>query len=817
MSYEIKQLDTDSETSSKEMMQDDSITEYDYDIKTDEQSMTLSETDFELGKTDSDLLSAVTPTESSPPKDLETEETSDFAQVTIERNPDHVISNYNKQNDDDDDDEDEDIPSDLDYDSSDDEATDTDVTSVATIEDTFLLTPKRRKSHRNDQLKTPKVWYELESKYPKDCSSVVIVSQKDPKELKKMYGKRLVRKEITSKKANTDRGLYFRFSNKVIKSTCIRKVLLRAGFQLTNSGKYNIKWGLHMKPNGFRKLNKYQKFNHFPGSWGLGRKDSLHKNLSHMKRMHGPKHYDFFPQSWILPNDKKQLKKEMASHSNKMYIVKPKSSCCGRGIKVVRKYSEVRRKAAIVSEYISRPMTIHEAKFDLRLYVVMTSVDPLRIYLYDEGLCRISTHKYTTKKNSRFVHLTNYSVNKKSKHFIKPPDDTNSENLGHKWSLTGLRKYWKEQGVNDKPIWAAVHDLIIKTILSVEGKINLLVKKYIKCSENVCFELFGFDVLIDADGKPFILEVNNGPSLSSSSPMDKRIKTSLVSDIYQMVGVVPYERKKFKAEKEKEESQRLFTATSSSKPERRTLVELQKLDRLDKLTEEDRQVICETQCEYDRRGAFQRIFPTANTSVYNPFFSSIRYKNEILNKFLSESSSRRRALLNASPGKAPRRLFTRKKKPKVHAQLHHSTLKKKTLFKKTKTKQDRAMEKLSQGVCTQRRRYLRRKKPSKLRVATPSSEHLYRMDSTPSTPSFSPESDIFHEHELESTVQPNPRPRRSLSARRRPSPSLLSMDTSVTHVGNSKIIDLSTRFGSMKPQPYHPYKQHSFNFSMYGS
>jgi len=49
-------------------------------------------------------------------------------------------------------------------------------------------------------------------------------------------------------------------------------------------------------------------------------------------------------------------------------------------------------------------------------------LDPLRVYLHKEGLVRICTHKYSTKKNTlkdRFKHLTNFSVNKKSKNFVK--------------------------------------------------------------------------------------------------------------------------------------------------------------------------------------------------------------------------------------------------------------------------------------------------------------------------------------------------------------------------------------------------------------
>jgi Tubulin-tyrosine ligase family len=87
------------------------------------------------------------------------------------------------------------------------------------------------------------------------------------------------------------------------------------------------------------------------------------------------------------------------------------------------------------------PHLINDLKYDLRLYVLVTSYDPLRIYLYDEGLTRFATEKYTTNTKEvtkRYVHLTNYSVNKYAKKFVK---NTGSENDGEgsKWSHTALR------------------------------------------------------------------------------------------------------------------------------------------------------------------------------------------------------------------------------------------------------------------------------------------------------------------------------------------------------------------------------------------
>jgi hypothetical protein len=77
-----------------------------------------------------------------------------------------------------------------------------------------------------------------------------------------------------------------------------------------------------------------------------------------------------------------------------------------------------------VSRYIANPLTIDGLKFDLRIYVAITSVNPLRIYLFEEGLTRFASEPYVApgedfNGDSKFVHLTNYSINKYNKGGIK--------------------------------------------------------------------------------------------------------------------------------------------------------------------------------------------------------------------------------------------------------------------------------------------------------------------------------------------------------------------------------------------------------------
>jgi len=128
-----------------------------------------------------------------------------------------------------------------------------------------------------------------------------------------------------------------------------------------------------------------------------------------------------------------------------------------------------------VSHYISNPLTVDRLKFDLRIYVALTAINPLRIYMYDEGLVRFATVEYSvpteeglTSQASKFVHLTNYSINKNNKKGSIAVHEAEGEACGSKWSFKALRQVLREHKVNDEKLFARIKDIVIKTIISSE-------------------------------------------------------------------------------------------------------------------------------------------------------------------------------------------------------------------------------------------------------------------------------------------------------------------------------------------------------------
>ena len=100
----------------------------------------------------------------------------------------------------------------------------------------------------------------------------------------------------------------------------------------------------------------------------------------------------------------------------------------------------------VAQKYLDNPFLIDGLKFDLRIYVLLTGVSPLRIFIYKDGLVRLATELYTApneiNQKNMFMHLTNYAINKNSNKFVENDDADSNGSQGdsdaHKRSLKSL-------------------------------------------------------------------------------------------------------------------------------------------------------------------------------------------------------------------------------------------------------------------------------------------------------------------------------------------------------------------------------------------
>ncbi|KAI8424775.1 LOW QUALITY PROTEIN: hypothetical protein MSG28_006715 [Choristoneura fumiferana] len=192
---------------------------------------------------------------------------------------------------------------------------------------------------------------------------------------------------------------------------------------------WNFMWANCMIPfDVLQAMQPHQRVNHFPRSYELTRKDKLFKNIEKMQYFRGLKHFDFIPTTFLMPAEFKEL---CTTHyrTKGPWIVKPAASSRGRGIYIV-----------------NTPLLIGGHKCDLRLYVCVTSIDPLLIYLYEEGLVRFAT-----------------------------------------WTLSALLRHLRKQGRNTTALMTAIEDLVVKSVLSSAQTITAAARVFVPNFFN-CFD-----------------------------------------------------------------------------------------------------------------------------------------------------------------------------------------------------------------------------------------------------------------------------------------------------------------------------------------
>uniref|UniRef100_A0ABI7ZYL6 Tubulin--tyrosine ligase-like protein 5 n=1 Tax=Felis catus TaxID=9685 RepID=A0ABI7ZYL6_FELCA len=462
-------------------------------------------------------------------------------------------------------------------------------------------------------------------------------------------------------------GERYHLSYKIVRtdSRLVRSILTAHGFHEVHpsSTDYNLMWtGSHLKPFLLRTLSEAQKVNHFPRSYELTRKDRLYKNIIRMQHTHGFKAFHILPQTFLLPAEYAEFCNSY-SKDRGPWIVKPVASSRGRGVYLINNPNQISLEENIlVSRYINNPLLIDDFKFDVRLYVLVTSYDPLVIYLYEEGLARFATVRYDQgAKNIRnqFMHLTNYSVNKKSGDYVSC-DDPEVEDYGNKWSMSAMLRYLKQEGRDTTALMAHVEDLIIKTIISAELAIATACKTFVP-HRSSCFELYGFDVLIDSTLKPWLLEVNLSPSLACDAPLDLKIKASMISDMFTVVGFVCQDPA------QRASTRPIYPTFESS---RRNPFQKPQIKVLRRVKEEN-----------DRRGGFIRIFPTSETwEIYGSYLEHKTSMNYMLaTRLFPDRGNPRRSLLTgrtrlAADGAPELKVESMNSKAKLHAALYERKL-----------------------------------------------------------------------------------------------------------------------------------------------
>ncbi|XP_072604817.1 tubulin polyglutamylase TTLL11 isoform X2 [Vulpes vulpes] len=248
------------------------------------------------------------------------------------------------------------------------------------------------------------------------------------------------------------------------------------------------------------------------------------------------------------------------------FIVKPDGGCQGDGIYLIKDPSDIRlagtlqSRPAVVQEYICKPLLIDKLKFDIRLYVLLKSLDPLEIYIAKDGLSRFCTEPYQepSPKNLHhvFMHLTNYSLNIHSGNFVH----SDSTSTGSKRTFSSILCRLSSKGVDIKKVWSDIISLVIKTVIALTPELKVFYQSDIPAGRPgpTCFQILGFDILLMKNLKPILLEVNANPSMrieheqelspgvfeNVPSLVDEEVKVAVIRDTLRLMDPLKNKREK---------------------------------------------------------------------------------------------------------------------------------------------------------------------------------------------------------------------------------------------------------------------------------
>ena len=175
----------------------------------------------------------------------------------------------------------------------------------------------------------------------------------------------------------------------------------------------------------------------------------------------------------------------------------------------------------VLQKYLDNPLLYNKRKFDIRCYVLVDF--NLNVFFCREGHLKGSSEKYDLNNPNKFIHITNHSLQKKSNKFEK-------YEYGNEMSYNDFKTFLKSENISLDKFDKLINDMKF----SIEISMNAIGKKFFKTENVLCFEVFGYDFIVDKNFKPWILEINNNPGLGISSPVIEKLVPRMMDDALRL-------------------------------------------------------------------------------------------------------------------------------------------------------------------------------------------------------------------------------------------------------------------------------------------
>lgn len=327
-------------------------------------------------------------------------------------------------------------------------------------------------------------------------------------------------------------------------TTILSDLLSARGWTPTGGLDWSLYWDVGVPDEGvFRAAGARRRLNHVYGSGVLTNKAALHRTLSwareRLARVGAPDMLGWAPRTFVMPDDFDAWRTAAAWEPDTWWIRKPAALSRGRGIALVERVSDVTPEPDwVVQEYFSAPHLLDGRKYTLRLYVVITSLFPLRVCVHRDGFAKLASRPFSNApaaRADRFAHLTNPDV---------LSEDTDTPVSSANLTLEAYRRRMAAEGVDVDALWQRIRAVVAGAMLAGCGPMRSAAADAQIPTEG-CFQLLGLDVLVDAHLQPHLIECNLGPSLaveadaSTPASRDERdVKERVVADLLQVTGLL---------------------------------------------------------------------------------------------------------------------------------------------------------------------------------------------------------------------------------------------------------------------------------------
>ena len=188
-----------------------------------------------------------------------------------------------------------------------------------------------------------------------------------------------------------------------------------------------------------------------------------------------------------------------------------------------KKGNDIKCEYLILQKYLEKPLLYQGRKFDIRIWVLFISCQEEDVYIFKQGHLKATCTQYDPDSNDLYVHLTNYSVQKYNENFSKIE-------IGNEIPFSSFQNELDKNNTGKnfyKDIYPKITRIVRITGGAAKGKINFLSKRY-------CFEIFGYDFILDNNFQPYLLEINTNPGLEISSPLISILLPRMVDDALKL-------------------------------------------------------------------------------------------------------------------------------------------------------------------------------------------------------------------------------------------------------------------------------------------